>query len=1166
MLKTGIYLPPPLLSALPKEGHAIIEASAGTGKTYTIEHIVVDQVLAGLPIESILVVTFTEKATSELKARIRALLEAVLMSPPGVAEEGSAWLIDAEARERLKEALFRFEHAAIYTIHGLCHRVLSELAFESGQLFSQELVNNQRIFHRVWRQTLRTQFATQSPFKALLTEWLEQDRDEKQLEQLLFDAHRQRYLEHSYDVAAELPELMTRFATEFSAVGILKDYRACAIQKKSLMAVEEALAAISEWLRAPGSLEERLSAFSQLNLQALLKPRRTRVSKRTKRFPDELQRSSRRFLERIRQLLIHQALLNTLERRVLEAFLPALSANLELSKRRDALLDYDDLLELVWRSLESAQGEDLSETLRQRFRLALIDEFQDTDDRQWSIFRRIFLEGDEEGRLYVIGDPKQAIYGFRGADLDTYLKARARLLKVGAQRLPLKTNFRSSAAMLRALNLILDQQGKEALFSGSVRYDEPVECGLPSLELKEADGSPASPVVLMRYRPKPGRSPKLSTWSLRRAFGEQLSACLSALLGPEEKRPRWKGAPIRAQDIFILVRDQYDAHEIAQHLRVARVPYSFYKQDGLFQTQQAREIADVLRALSDPHNRGRRLKALATPFFGLRLDALLDYKSLTGTHPLLERLFAWHQLAEQERYPTLFHRMLHESGLVERELFYSEDERALGNHQHILEQLLEISTSQRSSLPELLERLERYIQKAESPPGQDGNIQRRSDERDAVQIMTIHKSKGLEAPVVCLYGGFRQSKGGQIRVIHEAGERRVLVGNAVHEAAKEQLLQEQREEDERLLYVALTRSAARLYLPFAESSRQIPGPYGILNRRLYALFKGEALTEEFLLERGVEAQRPSQRFRAQSDWCPPPALLQTPPQELPFEQLRWRHAALKISSYTRMKEEEERNLSRRHDPRPLEADEFKEDGSTVEELEVQLLPGGPRMGRFFHEVLEELSFESLSKRPTLRRWSQHPEVRRCFEAVARRHSVEEHWLPLSAALIYNTLTKPLSLGARPGPPLYRCRHLKEMEFLYPIPEQDHPRLGLSNPQGPWRVERGFIKGFIDLLFEYEGRVYFLDWKSDLLPSYRAPALKAHIEAHYELQAQLYTLGVLRWLRIYDQPSYEARFGGLLYLFLRGRLSGEGLHFERPSWESVQLWERGLRDRRFGGGG
>ncbi len=1203
------YPRPPVLADIPLDRHAVIEASAGTGKTYTIEHLVVDRLLRACTLDQLLVVTFTDKATGELRARIRALIEAVLAAPadPALdphhfdrnaaeAAEPDVWFIDDARRTALEDALFAFDRAPIHTIHAWCKRVLVDMAFDSGQLFDLERIDGRVAFRKAWRAALRTELALDPAPRARLARWLEEGREEGELEQLLYDAHRRHYLDAREPVEDEIGPLLRRTAADFDRAAVLADLLGAAIQQRSFTAAERVLGQLEGLFEAPGPDRERLEGLVALDLDALLHPRRSAPGKSKRRFPDELAPATRALLTRLHRLRVLRGLLHSTERDVVEAFLPSVVERMDLDKRRRGLFDFDDLLERVWRTLDGPDGEGLAETLRARYRYGLIDEFQDTDARQWAIFRRIFVDPpaapDAErapGVLCVIGDPKQAIYGFRGADVHTYLEAKAALLGDPlrpATRIALRTNYRSSAGLVDGLNALLDQAAPDALFTGAIRYDEPVICGRPELALEHADGSSAAPVVVLRHRPpRPRRAGDrfLSGWQLMRAFARGVADHLhAALVGDrglalvDGGRPR----PISARDVYCLVRTGREARELERALRQRGLPCFIHQPAGLFDTPEAHDVRDVLAAVVAPHGKGTRLKAFATPFFGVEWAVISGYRALPGDHPFVTRLFDWHQLAESGRYAALFHAMLHDSGLVQRQLFLEDDERRLTNYRHILEILLEECTRRRLTVTEAVELLDRYIAGVATPEGQA--TQRLADERDAIQIMTIHKSKGLEAPVVCLFGFFLESPTSRVQVVHDGDVRRVLVGEEAREAARDLVERETAEEDQRLLYVALTRAAVRLILPFADSTRQIKGGYEALNRRLKAMSEAEQLDDPALYRVEDVADRGPRRrnidpvpYAGQplETWTPPEPLISSEPpaDPLDFARLRARHAPLLVTSYTRMKEEQ----SRRGDA-PVEADEFKVDlgpeTAPGQALGEDDLPGGRFVGRFLHEAIERLPFDTFA-RGGFETWRRLDPVREAFDWAMRRHEIDGRWRAVSEGIVFRTLTRPVPLSdgdfTATVDALCKVREQREMEFLYPIPEGHHPLLagGGGGPDADWTVERGFIKGYIDIVFEHGGRLFWADWKSDILPDYAPGAIAEHIAHHYDLQAQLYTLSIVRLLGVQDAEDYDARFGGLLYVFLRGFAAdgppGTGIYFARPTWDEVIGYEESLRLGEFG---
>ncbi len=257
-----------------------------------------------------------------------------------------------------------------------------------------------------------------------------------------------------------------------------------------------------------------------------------------------------------------------------------------------------------------------------------------------------------------------------------------------------------------------------------------------------------------------------------------------------------------------------------------------------------------------------------------------------------------------------------------------------------------------------------------------------------------------------------------------------------------------------------------------------------------------------------------------------------------------------MRSYTSMRKSEQ-------DPRwDIPAEEFKRDlDSPSADGD---LPGGREVGIFLHEVIERVPTESFTGGYDV--WRRREDVKALFHAAMRRHQVPPTWLERGTQIVFDALTTALELPTnRRLKPLCQCRSVREMEFVYPIPESSHPLLAAQSAHGRWTVERGYLKGFVDFVFEDGGLVYFADWKSDHLPSYESAAIEAHVAKHYGTQARIYSIGVLRLLQIRNEADYEARFGGLLYVFLRG-IGGDGsrgVYFHRPSWSEICNYEKEL---------
>lgn len=469
------YHRPAILDEILDGGHKVIDASAGTGKTFTIEQIVIDLLRTGAAqLDQILIVTFTEKATGELRARIRATIEGVLSGQNS-----------AEVERRLNDALASFHRAPIHTIHSFCRRMLTELAFDSGVRFGLDLASGRLEFHEALRAELRERLKSDLRVERLIGEWLsDEGGTADELEELLWQAHSQRYLRtggHNLNQNA-----LIDLANLFDAKVLVGAYQLAAITDDARI---DAIAATGELEailnRANGSVAILAEGLRDFDLERVCEPKAARRVRSEKRpfFPDQMPDRVCAIIDAARRT---RATLD-IEQRIVDELLFAVVSRMDARKRERGTLDYEDMLKWLADALDGPRGKSLAATLRERYRVTLIDEFQDTDDLQWKIFRQVFVEGGESNRIYVIGDPKQAIYGFRGADVHAYLEACKQLSKSGATTVHLRENFRSTSDMIDACNLIFDQDAAEPLFNGDITYSHPVTCGRPALQSRRRE-------------------------------------------------------------------------------------------------------------------------------------------------------------------------------------------------------------------------------------------------------------------------------------------------------------------------------------------------------------------------------------------------------------------------------------------------------------------------------------------------------------------------------------------------------------------------------------------------------------------------------------------------------------------------------------------------------
>ncbi|MBA2661520.1 MAG: UvrD-helicase domain-containing protein [Bradymonadaceae bacterium] len=1169
MSKTLRYPRPEKLTELTLYNHAVIEASAGTGKTYTMEHLVIELLLhTDARLEEILVVTFTERATADLKKRIRGVLETIIAAydAPSLASraaEGPVWEIDEEASKKLKRALFSFDVAPIYTIHGFCQRVLTEHAFQNHRLFDEEHVDADRLFDTVFAEALRREFAVTEELVPYLEAWMEGKKNALQeLRDLLSACVETRHALKPHFDEVTLEAIVERFAR---------------------LPTETLLARIKEGFVAQRLNANTAKAMNKRLPDLLAAVDRHAVHKSLPRLLCEVDRIDTDYLRKNTLALDRcgqwgQAVNKLLEyvvpyrAAVAQKFTDALNRRLREEKDTAGVFSYDDMLSMVWESLERKGGE-LIDVLRKRYKYALIDEFQDTDEVQWNIFRRIFHESARRNILYVIGDPKQAIYSFRGADVHTYVRARREILEAGGSMVHLDQNFRSTPEVIAGYNHILDQNAEKPFFSGEIDYAHPVRCGRPELALVDADGASNVPFHIIQLLAPPGQN--LTIANLRHGLARQFAAEIRLLLtrGLEMHLPGEKPRPIQPRDIYVLAHKRKEGAIVGEYLRAAGVPCAFYKQDGLFQTSEARDIADLLAAVDALYDRAKRLQAWVTPFFDVPLKLLPQLENLPETHPLFEALTRWHSLAAERRFEELFSRIIETSGLLRREIFFKDGERELTNYVHIFEILLEEASSSRLNLSELLARLKAFIDGTALPDGENGNVQRLESERDAVQIMTLHKSKGLEADIVFVFGGFTKAWDSGLFAFHdEAGEATLHIG-ALSAPDQKRYDRERDEEDQRLLYVALTRARARVYLPFVGRSGEkldypyLQGPYLGLNNRLERIVSelghgGEGSTlfswRQSVHTPGAPRTNEAAATARLAGWQPPAHLLEAADSALPQRLERYRGRRLRLSSYSHMKKL--RGGYQGH----LEIDEFKSDltPSALLALGDDALPGGAASGNFLHKVIEDLDFDLLQHHPTLLSFLADADIDALFTHLMQEHGIETRYAPYCKRIVYNTLASEVRTDDLHLSCLAACHPtIFELEFLFPIPEKIHPRLD-ELPALGFEVQRGYIKGFVDFVFEHQGRLYFADWKSDILERYDTTTLASHINAHYEIQARLYSIAMVKMLAIHDPTTYATRFGGFFYFFLRGMGDGQGVYHQRLSWQELLAYEQELIETAF----
>lgn len=1106
-------------------GRLLIEASAGTGKTFTIAALVLRLLLErpGLTIDQILVTTFTELATAELRGRIRdRLRDALLAFQSGKSEDDLLRQVLEKHRDqraataRLQDALAHFDEAPIYTIHGFCQRVLAEQAFETGTLFDAELVTDERdLLREVTWDFWRRNFYSDDSLGVLLALQgkLTPKRLLKDLEELtknptltILPAE----LRSSAEAAAKVEEALgeVRDAWPRCADGIRAFFDKPAWAKReykqaSLLArVREDLERVAAGENASARHFESIELLAEevITAKGLRKGSvlpRNPIFGVCQKFVD----SSADFCAALRAEFY--------------AWAPA-----ELRRRKQArnVLAFEDLLTRLDDALQSDGGADLAKSIREQYRVALVDEFQDTDPVQYSIFERVY-EGSD-ATVAFIGDPKQAIYSFRGADVFTYLHA-ARDTK---RQFTLRTNWRSESGLVRAVNAV---------------FDRPDSFQLDEIRFPVAEPGPRADEAPLRFEKVEGEKP-FHIWisSGKEKMPDCVATDIVRLLESGGTIERKKLEP---GHFAVLTSTNAQAAEMQVALRARRVPSVLYSSANVFTSHEAHEMRDLLAAAAEPGNEKLVRAALCTDALGLsgnQIDVLT--RNDAAWEKELLRFQEYHQVWREHGFIRMLRQLALEHGVRRRLLAWRDGERRLTNFLHLSELLHAACVEHRLGMTGVLKWLAQEMQAGNTAPREDCELRLESDEK-AVRIITVHKSKGLEFDVVfCPYVG---SNAILRPTFHDSEENYRLtldlVGNEEHKPIREK---EALAEALRLFYVAVTRARHRCTMVWparASPEKCAPafllgnGPQPAIQSADIAIEETPAPNEnDFQPESAATPRLEARKFEGEID------------------------RSWGIASFTRLISGRETDAL---DEGPfIEVAPGGEETAAAAAEGIHAFPKGMRAGTCLHEILELVDFANLASAPEI------------VERKLRGYSIAEFDevigknLRTLAALPLKSAAGRFSLADVPNE-----SRIAELEFSFPIDDLTTAKLArvLQQPEIALRLERlqfqavnGFMNGFIDLTFEQGGRFYFLDWKSNWLGpdarAYHPAAIAAEMERNfYTLQLSLYSVALHRYLRV-RKPDYdfERHFGGAFYVFLRGIDPAEpdnGVYFQRLSRALVE---------------
>ena len=811
-----------------QKGVNVVEASAGTGKTYSIAMLVLRFVVEQhVPVEELLVVTYTRAATEELRGRIRLrLLEARNILANGAPPDADSvlvrclehWPDKTVALERLELALLDMDLAPVFTIHGFCQRMLQEQALESGQLFEMELCADvsqarQELVDDFWRSKLYD----------------------------LSSLHCSLLLDSFADPAALYESVQGVGAEDLIAPPLRIS------SEDALQLVDESVATLKGWWEASSSALERcfLSAIDTKmfkknvieNFVPWWQQCKDFFSGKSERLPSDLlwlgkaallqelngvklrgdvkkeaflqdwplaSASVEEFAARCKQALLSLRIELALE----------LQKNLRKRLQKQGLLSFDDLVLQLAKALSGTQKQALQKVLAERFQVALIDEFQDTDAAQYRIFSTLFAGGKHY--LFLIGDPKQAIYKFRGADIYAYFAAR----NSADALLSLSKNYRSNPSLVQGVNDLFLQR-TDSFVNQELPYNR-VDAAQAAGALQIQDNGKAGGSTIFCSMESPDEN-GVKAWRsgkcMERLQSYVVSEIKTLLLHSTLVTGIGKSRPLIAGDIAILVRTHKQAEGFQKVLAYARIPSVMSSRKTVFGTEECRDLQKVLEAVADPSNSSQLRRALSCKWFGL--DGQQFYALVQDEVQMdrwMEGFYRYNKLWQGKGFLAMMNTLLADESVFENLCALPLAQRQIANIQHLVEIIQEEESANNLSIPHSLQYLAR--QRGTDEGAEHAQLRLESDD-EAVKIVTMHGVKGLEFPVVfnpCLwYRSARLKNEKQCISYHNEQGRQVAdLGSSDFEGRRNSALQEELAEEARLLYVAATRASCRSYLFWAD--------------------------------------------------------------------------------------------------------------------------------------------------------------------------------------------------------------------------------------------------------------------------------------------------------------------------------------------------------------
>ena len=1076
-----------------------------------------------------------------------------------------------ELRDRIRKELTGFDadvdNAPIYTIHSFCQQTLEEFAFTANKPASLELIDEEEIIDFIDRAI----------------------RDG---------------LENDENFRTELIPLFENAENKDSFIESLKDDLKQAVAKyyPDEKIVELDANSDSIYLKYEGKKEQKDYTFEDCDF--LLEKEESgnydEVKKDiTRVFTGKDAANHKKNIEKYKKARFYGNILKSLY----QAW--------QLEKSQNKQQSFNDMIRNV-REAVCEKNSALKKELQKKYDVAIIDEFQDTNQQQWDIFREVFK--NENHSLIVVGDPKQSIYAFQGADVNVYENA----IGTFENGYKLSHNYRSTDQMIEACNRLFEQN----FFKGSditfFRSDPPEVPGDKTLNAT-FDGKEIKPFWICNSEKEEKKENEpakkiecpISAEDFAKLAVEKIVDCCTydkngktRLQVYEKKEKNFRNVSFK--DFAVLAKTSSEMENIENAMKDSGIPFLRYKDKNLFRGIECKHWISLINAIASPdftgHNRAFLSEALFTRFFDIPIENVTDEKYDSPTCDERKALIEWQMLAEDRKWAKLLESIF-EKTQIEKRLSGLDNLQTLSKFRQIGEYIVEYLYKNDSSLDGVSRHLSRLVARTEGADD-EGSLVARGTDFDCVQLMTIHASKGLEFPVVIAAGGFKQRNNqiSQVYLYHE--EKKDDEGKPVgkyaklsfSENGKEKMKNEEEIEWQRLFYVAYTRASSLMILPNYEKS--ISGDKRIDNvftktitASLSAFMQNDAnkkLYENFIFseENNRKLSKEVQEIlkhkkEKESDGTTEDS------QKAVFTELKdAKNRLLKKNSYSSLGHKKivlNEYVSDKYKPEQEDDDENLEETSELSDSDyLNGYPRGSKLGLALHSIFEKIDFETalpIASASSGKRISDYEElctdsdvkalIEDSFSEQGLKIDEEDskNWRKNTAQIIWNTLSarfKELTGGKEGGTFSLREILLKdrssEVEFNF-MPEEFS-----SAPE-----IRNYFNGFIDLLFvrNVDGKEVYslLDWKSDTLPDYSESETANHSVEKYSIQMVLYSYCLVKWLKTFPKYSsmdyneiYKNHFGGIYYVYLRGTKAGTDNGIFAQKWENWKMLNTIFNDK------